>query len=51
MFVESATLLCQKVNLMNQFRAKGEFTDTTVLDMKKKNDQDVQELLAEIYQE
>jgi hypothetical protein len=51
MFVEGATLLCQKTNMMRQMKEKGEFDENTLAAMRKKQDQEMEEACQDIYQE
>jgi hypothetical protein len=51
MFVEGATLYCQKLNLMRQAKAAGEFKDDTLANFIKKQEAEMEEAEQDIYKE
>jgi hypothetical protein len=51
MFIEGATLYCQKLNLMRQAKAAGEFKDDTIANFLRKQEQEMDEAEQDIYKE
>ena len=51
MFVEGATLYCQKLNLMRQAKASGEFKSDTLENFIRKQEQEMDEAEQDIYKE
>ena len=51
MFVEGATLYCQKINLMRQLKASGDFNQDSIDQMRKKQAGEMEEAEQDIYQD